>query len=84
MTGPASTSRNPARPVDSDIRVRAYRIWEAEGRPGGRALDHWLRARSELENEVVVNAPATPAAAKMPPKPAARPPVKSSKTKKKR
>ncbi len=25
-------------------------IWEEEGKPDGRALDHWLRARWELEN----------------------------------
>jgi hypothetical protein len=26
------------------IRERAYAIWEEEGRPDGKALDHWLRA----------------------------------------
>ena len=26
---------------------RAYAIWEAEGRPEGRDLDHWLRAERE-------------------------------------
>jgi pyrroloquinoline quinone (PQQ) biosynthesis protein C len=25
-------------------RERAYRIWEEEGRPEGRHLDHWRRA----------------------------------------
>src|SRR5271155_1850874 len=29
------------------IRERAYAIWEEEGRPDGKALDHWLRALSE-------------------------------------
>jgi hypothetical protein len=29
--------------------MRAHEIWVEEGRPEGRALDHWLRARWELE-----------------------------------
>jgi len=31
------------------IRERAYEFWVEEGRPEGRALDHWLRAKRELE-----------------------------------
>jgi hypothetical protein len=31
------------------IRRRAYRIWEAEGRPPGRYEDDWRRARAEIE-----------------------------------
>jgi hypothetical protein len=27
---------------------RAYEIWEREGRPEGRALDHWMQAEREL------------------------------------
>jgi DUF2934 family protein len=34
-----------------DIAERAYRIWEGEGRPNGRDLDHWLRAEAELHAE---------------------------------
>jgi len=30
------------------IRERSYQIWEQEGRPAGRHLDHWLRAEREL------------------------------------
>jgi len=26
----------------------AYLIWEREGRPAGRALEHWVRAEAEL------------------------------------
>jgi len=29
------------------IRERAYAIWEQEGRPDGKDLDHWLRAEAE-------------------------------------
>jgi hypothetical protein len=35
------------------IRERSYQIWEQEGRPAGRHLDHWLRAEQEL---VAINA----------------------------
>jgi hypothetical protein len=35
--------------LDDDlIRERAYGIWIAEGRPHGRDLAHWQRARHEL------------------------------------
>ena len=30
------------------IRKRAYFIWEGEGRPHGKHLEHWLRAESEI------------------------------------
>ena len=36
---------------DDHIRERAYLIWVDEGRPEGRELDHWLRAKWELERE---------------------------------
>ena len=29
------------------LRDRAYFIWEREGRPEGRAFDHWVRAMRE-------------------------------------
>ena len=30
------------------IRQRSYQLWEQEGRPDGRHLDHWLQAEQEL------------------------------------
>lgn len=30
------------------IRERAYLLWEEEGRPFGRAVDHWLLAAREV------------------------------------
>ena len=33
------------------IRRRAYEIWEEEGRPKGRQLEHWHRAERELAGE---------------------------------
>jgi Protein of unknown function (DUF2934) len=32
----------------STISARAYSIWEREGRPDGKALNHWLQAEAEL------------------------------------
>lgn len=32
------------------IRDRAYRLWEEEGRPDGKAAEHWMRA-SAMEAE---------------------------------
>jgi hypothetical protein len=36
---------------ENAIRRRAYRIWEAEGRPPERFADHVERARREIEAE---------------------------------
>ena len=30
------------------IRLRAYAIWESEGRPEGRQEEHWRRASGEM------------------------------------
>lgn len=30
------------------IRQRAFEIWETQGRPQGRDLDHWLQAEAEV------------------------------------
>jgi hypothetical protein len=32
------------------IRERAYAIWDATGRPVGRADEHWLMAERELRD----------------------------------
>ena len=32
------------------IRARAYELWQEEGRPGGRELDHWQRAASQVRS----------------------------------
>jgi len=36
---------------DREIASRSYFIWEREGKPEGKALEHWLRAKVELEAE---------------------------------
>ena len=37
--------------TDKAIRERSYLIWEREGRPQGRNLEHWLAAKAEIEAE---------------------------------
>jgi len=38
--------------MDSDreeaVRARAYALWETEGHPAGKAVEHWLRAEAEI------------------------------------
>ena len=52
----ASAERSPAIQLPSRlderlIRERAYGIWIEEGRPHGRDLAHWQRARHELQRD---------------------------------
>lgn len=42
---PAQTRALPLRP---EIERRAYELWEHEGRPEGRDLEHWLAAERQL------------------------------------
>jgi hypothetical protein len=39
------------RDLERRIRERAYLLWEAEGRPDGRADEYWHRARGLIEAE---------------------------------
>jgi len=41
------------------IEVRSYRIWEQQGHPHGRHLDHWFQAETELRSAIVVEAEPT-------------------------
>ncbi|MPT24170.1 MAG: DUF2934 domain-containing protein [Starkeya sp.] len=36
---------------DDTIRARAHQLWEQEGRPEGRAEDHWVQAKEILAIE---------------------------------
>jgi hypothetical protein len=38
----------PDTDLHEHIKWHAYRLWEQEGRPQGRADDHWLRAEAEV------------------------------------
>jgi len=47
--GPVSTELLSAEEdADRSVRERAYHLWEQEGRPDGRAEEHWYAARREL------------------------------------
>jgi hypothetical protein len=37
----------------TDIARRAYELWEREGWPNGRDLDHWLRAEREILHQAL-------------------------------
>ena len=43
---------DPNRTAEGVIREAAYFIWEREGRPAGRAHDHWYRAIGEASRPV--------------------------------
>jgi len=49
---------------EAEISLRAYHIWEAEGKPAGKDFDHWLRAEAELAGAAAEKKP--PAAKKAP------------------
>ncbi|MDR5753480.1 MULTISPECIES: DUF2934 domain-containing protein [unclassified Caballeronia] len=34
--------------LEAQIRVRAYHLWEADGRPDGRAEEFWRLAQAEM------------------------------------
>jgi hypothetical protein len=42
---------DPDRTAEGVIREAAYFIWEREGRPAGRALDHWVHAIIETHGD---------------------------------
>ena len=44
----AAISSGGGQPREQAIRERAYQIWETEGHPDGKELDHWLRAELEV------------------------------------
>ena len=46
-------------PNTDTIAVLAYQYWEAEGRPHGKDIEHWLKAESKL------SAPQQPAPKKL-------------------
>jgi hypothetical protein len=40
-----------AKSVEERVQVRAYALWEQDGKPEGRADHHWRQAQSEIERE---------------------------------
>ncbi len=46
---PCAASPDSSQVLDEEaVRRRAYEIWQAEGQPDGRALEHWCRAKAEF------------------------------------
>jgi hypothetical protein len=48
----AAVASGDGQATEQAIRERAYAIWEEEGRPDARHLDHWLRAEAEINGAV--------------------------------
>jgi hypothetical protein len=52
---------------DEDIKKLAFSIWEEEGRPDGKDVEHYIRAKKILEereaNRIIELAPVPPAVA---------------------
>ena len=40
-----------AKKTDERVRVRAYHLWDQDGRPHGRNDDYWNRALAEIQAE---------------------------------
>ena len=40
-----------ARKTDERVRVRAYRLWELDGRPHGRNDQYWQAALAQIRDE---------------------------------
>lgn len=43
-------------PTEEQIRACAQRIYETEGRPEGKAMEHWLKAESQCRAELKAQA----------------------------
>lgn len=39
------------------IAEKAYHLWERDGRPDGRSLDHWLQAEADVAGEAAPDGP---------------------------
>ena len=37
--------------TDERVRIRAYHLWERDGRPHGRNDDYWMKALAEVQAE---------------------------------
>jgi hypothetical protein len=58
-------------PTQQEIAQRAYAMWEQEGKPHGRNLDHWLTAEKELTGSAPAASPRRTESAKRGSRPAA-------------
>jgi hypothetical protein len=51
------SQETPATPTEAAIAAAAQRIWEDEGRPDGKAEEHWNRAEEQLRSQSSDGAP---------------------------
>jgi hypothetical protein len=59
-------------PTHEEIAACAHRIYEVEGRPEGKSLEHWLQAEAQLVAERKAEAGMLPAKAAAKPMPAGK------------
>jgi len=52
MTDETPSNSTPGANLDEEIARLAHRYYEEEGRPEGRAEEHWLRAEREIKGPV--------------------------------
>jgi hypothetical protein len=45
------TMSEQAKKTDERVRLRAYHLWERDGRPHGRNEEYWERALAEIQDE---------------------------------
>ena len=50
-TGAEGIVNDEAKKTDERVRVRAYILWEQDGRPHGRNDEYWNRALAEIQAE---------------------------------
>jgi len=56
-------------PTEEEIRKLAYSIWEEEGRPDGKDVEHYMRAKAILEHKEKDTAQYAPQLTTAPPVP---------------
>ncbi len=39
-----------AESIETQVRERAYFLWEQDGRPEGQSVEYWAKARREIED----------------------------------
>lgn len=61
MTAASNSAVSEVTVPDSAVAERAYGIWEQEGRPEGREMEHWLRAEAEMRAVALAGAAMRPA-----------------------
>lgn len=64
---------------EARVRERAYLIWEAEGRPDGKATEHWTRAIKEITSPSMTTPTMKAAAKTAAPSPVKTDPPKTAK-----